>query len=233
MGFYFFDYRYFLWMLPAIIFTMIAQVKVQSAYHKYAGIRSIQGYTGAQAAETVARFGGVYNLCLRQIGGTLSDNFDPRTNVISLSRDIYAGTSIASISVAAHEAGHSIQHAQKYWPNQLRGFLVPITQFASRLAFPLILIGLILPVQYSIVVNIGIAFYAFAVLFQLVTLPVEFNASSRALRAIRETSLLLPEEMDGAKSMLRAAAMTYLAATFTALVQLFRLLAIAGRRNGR
>lgn len=233
MGFYFFDYRYFLWMLPAVVFTMIAQIRVQTTYRKYAGIHSAQGYTGAQVADIVARSGGARNVGLRQINGTLSDHFDPRTNVISLSGDIYAGTSIAAVSVAAHEAGHSIQHAQGYFPNKIRAFLVPVTQFGSRLAFPLIFIGLLLPVQYGIVVDIGIAFYSFAVLFQLVTLPVEFNASGRALRALEEANLLRPEEMSGAKAMLRAAAMTYLAASFVALLQLFRLLMLAGRRNSR
>ncbi len=233
MGFYFFDYRYFLWMLPAILLTVFAQLRVQSAYRKYAGIRCARGYTGAQAAERVAYSGGARNIGLQQIGGVLSDHYDPRTNVIRLSSGVYGGTSIASVSVAAHEAGHSIQYATGYAPIKLRALLVPVTQFGSRLAVPLILIGLLLPVQYSFLVNLGIAFYALAVLFQLVTLPVEFNASRRALRALREENILLEEELPGAKAMLSAAALTYLAACLTALLQLLRLLTIAGRRNQR
>ncbi|MCH3972069.1 MAG: zinc metallopeptidase [Oscillospiraceae bacterium] len=231
MGFYYYNYSYFLWMLPAILLTAYAQFKVQAAFNRYSKVRSLRGCTGAQAAETVAYYGGVRGLNVRRIGGNLTDNFDPRNNTISLSQDVYDSTSISAIGVAAHEAGHSIQTAQGYLPNRLRTAIVPATQFASRLAFPLIFIGLILPVRYTAVVNIGILMFSIAVLFQLVTLPVEFNASARALRSLDETNLLTPDEINGARKVLSAAAMTYVAASFTALLQLFRLLMIAGGRG--
>src|SRR5699024_6646421 len=158
--------------------------------------------------------------------------FNPSTGIISLSDPVYAATSVSSVGVAAHEAGHAVQHAQGYFPNKIRSALVPVTQIGSRLAMPLILIGLLLPVQYDVVVNIGIALYSLSVLFQLVTLPVEFNASARPLQALDATGILYPEEVEGAKKVLRAAAMTYVAATFTAFLSLLRLLLIfGGRRN--
>jgi hypothetical protein len=232
MGFYYYNYTYFLWMLPAILLTAFAQMKVQSTFRRYSRVHCLRGCTGAQAAETVAYYGGVRGLQIRRIGGSLTDNFDPRNNTISLSQDVYDSASISAVGVAAHEAGHSIQTAQGYLPNRIRTAIVPATQFASRLSFPLIFIGLILPVQYSFVVNLGILLFSIAVLFQLVTLPVEFNASARALRSLDETNLLTSDELNGARKVLSAAAMTYVAASFTALLQLVRLLMIAsGRRS--
>ncbi|MBW7574004.1 zinc metallopeptidase [Caproiciproducens faecalis] len=233
MGLYYFDYTYFVFIVPALIVTMIAQFQVKSTFEKYSRISTAKNMTGAQAASSVAQFGGALGVQVQRISGSLTDHFDPRDNTISLSDQVYASTSIAALGVAAHEAGHAIQHAQGYFPNKIRAILVPVTNFGSRLAIPLVIIGLILPVQYNFVVNLGIALYSFAVLFQLATLPVEFNASFRAIRALDEAGILYPDELEGAKKVLRAAAMTYLAASFTAIMSLLRLLVLAGNRRGR
>ncbi len=233
MGLYYFDYTYFVYIVPALIVTMIAQFRVKSTFEKYSRISTARNMTGAQAASSVAQFGGAPGVQVQRISGSLTDHFDPRDNTISLSDQVYASTSIAALGVAAHEAGHAIQHAQGYLPNKIRTVLVPITNFGSRLAVPLIIVGLFLPVQYDFVVNLGIALYSFAVLFQLATLPVEFNASFRAIRALDEADILYPDELEGAKKVLRAAAMTYLAASFTAIMSLLRLLVLAGNRRGR
>lgn len=231
-GFYYFDYTYFIFMIPALLVTMYAQFKVKSTFSKYSGIMTRRGMTGAQAAESVSHNGGAFGVRTRMIAGNLTDNFDPRTNIISLSQDVYSSTSVAAVGVAAHEAGHSIQNAEDYLPNRIRTALVPVTNIGSRLSMPLIIIGLILPVQFDAVVYIGIAMYALVVLFQLATLPVEFNASMRAVKALDSSQILYPDELEGAKKVLRAAAMTYLAASFTAIMSLLRLLIIAsGRRR--
>ncbi len=233
MGFYYFDYTYFVYMLPALILSMIAQFRVKSTFAKYSRVSSARGMTGRDAAEAVLRFGSVPQVSIRAVSGSLTDNFNPRTGVISLSSPVYGVASIAAVGVAAHEAGHAIQHAVGYWPNKLRSALVPITNFGSQLSMPLIFIGLLLPVQYDFVVLIGIGLYSLMVLFQLVTLPVEFNASARALKALGQAGILYPNELQDAAKVLRAAAMTYVAATFTSLMTLLRLLAIAGSRRRR
>ena len=233
MGFYYFDYTYFLFMLPALIVTMIAQAKVKSAFSRYSRVRTARNITGADAAQSVARYGGAEGVLVQQISGSLTDNFDPRNRTISLSQDVYASTSVAAVGVAAHEAGHAIQDAQGYLPNKIRSALVPVTNFGSRLGIPIVFIGLILPAQYSAVVYCGIALYSLAVLFQLATLPVEINASLRAVKALEATGTLYPEELEGAKKVLTAAAMTYLAASFATIMTLLRLLVIAGNRRGR
>ena len=232
MGFYFFDYTYFLYMLPAIIISMIAQFKVNSAFRKYSEISTVRGVTGRESAAQVLRYGEVTGVEIQSTSGRLTDHFDPRSGVIRLSQPVYDVNSIAAVGVAAHEAGHAIQHARGYFPIKLRSALVPITNIGSNLSIPLILIGLMLPVEYDFVVTIGILLYSLMVIFQLVTLPVEFNASSRALKALSEAGILEGEELRGAKKVLSAAAMTYLAATFTALMSLLRLLAIVGARQG-
>jgi uncharacterized protein len=214
-GFYYFDYTYFLIMVPALIVTMIAQSRVTSTFSKYSRVRTINQITGAEAAERVARFGGVNRLFIKRIAGNLTDNFDPRNDTISLSEAVYSSVSVSAVGVAAHEAGHAIQNAEGYFPNKIRTALVPVTNFGAQLSMPLIIIGLILPVQYDFVVYTGIVLYSLVVLFQLVTLPVEFNASSRAIRALNDAGILYPDELEGAKKVLRAAAMTYLAASFT------------------
>jgi len=232
-GFYYFDYTYFIFIVPALIITMIAQFRVKSTFQKYSRVATAKNMSGAQAADSVARFGGAQGVQVQHIPGNLTDNFDPRNNTISLSDNVYGSTTIAAVGVAAHEAGHAIQNATGYFPNKIRTVLVPVTNIGSRLAMPLVIVGLFLPVQYDFVVTIGIALYSFAVLFQLVTLPVEFNASFRAIRALDEAGILYPDELEGAKKVLTAAAMTYLAASFTAIMSLLRLLILAGSRRGR
>lgn len=231
-GFYYFDYTYFLFMVPALIITMIAQARVQSAFRKYSRIRTARNITGAEAADSVARFGGAGGVAIRRIAGNLTDNFDPRSRTISLSDGVYSVSSIAAVGVAAHEAGHAIQDATGYLPNKIRAALVPVTNFGSRLSIPLIIVGLILPARYDLVVYVGIVLYCLVVLFELVTLPVEFNASFRAIKALDAAGILYPDELEGAKKVLTAAAMTYLAASFTAILTLLRLLVLAGNRRG-
>ena len=232
-GFYYFDYSYFLFMLPALILSLYAQIKVNSTFAKYSKIKNSNGLTGSEAAYKVLTQNGVTNVAVEHISGNLSDHFDPQTNIIRLSDSVYSSNSVAAVGVAAHEAGHAVQYANNYAPMKFRRVLVPITNIGSTLSIPLIFIGLLLPIQYDFIVNIGIALFSFAVLFQLVTLPVEFDASRRAIATLEQNGTLYDEELIGAKKVLSAAAMTYLAATFSAVMSLFRLILIAGNRRGR
>lgn len=231
-GFYYYDYTYFLFMLPAFIISLYAQFKVNSTFSKYSKMRNMRGLTGADAAHRVLMQNEVTGVTVTQVAGELTDHFDPRTNVIKLSDPVYSSTSVSAIGVAAHEAGHAVQHARGYAPMKFRKVLVPISNIGSTLSMPLIFIGLLLPVQYDFIVNIGIALFSLAVLFQIVTLPVELDASRRAIATLEQTEMLYGEELKGAKKVLTAAAMTYLAATFTAVMSLLRLLLIAGNRRG-
>ena len=174
---------------------------------------------------------GVTGVRIEQVAGNLTDHFDPRTNVIRLSESVYNSSSVAAVGVAAHEAGHAVQHAQGYVPNKIRSAVVPVANIGSRLSWILIFIGLLLPVQYSFVVTLGIVFFSFSVIFTLITLPVEFNASKRALATIQSTNLLYDDEYKGAKKTLSAAVMTYVAAAATSVAQLLRLLLLANRRR--
>ena len=233
MGFYYYDWTYFIIMLPALLLTLWAQIRVKSAFSQFSQVNSRRGMTGRDAAEAVLRMHQVAGVQVEPVSGRFTDHYDPRSNRIRLSDGVFGSTSVAAIGVAAHEAGHAVQHAEGYGPIRLRTAMVPVVQFSSRLAMPLILIGLLLPVEYSIVTTIGILVYAAATLFELVTLPVEFNASARALKSLGETGILDEEELKGAKKVLQAAAMTYLASAFTALLSLLRLILIFGRRNNR
>ncbi|CDB24304.1 putative neutral zinc metallopeptidase [Clostridium sp. CAG:557] len=232
-GLYYFDYSYFLFMLPALILSLYAQIKVSSTFAKYSKIKNSNGLTGSEAAYKVLAQNGVTNVAVEHISGSLNDHFDPQTNIIRLSDSVYSSNSVAAVGVAAHEAGHAVQYANNYAPMKFRRVLVPITNIGSTLSIPLIFIGLLLPIQYDFIVNIGIALFSFAVLFQLVTLPVEFDASRRAITTLEQSGTLYDEELIGAKKVLSAAAMTYLAATFSAVMSLFRLILIAGNRRGR
>lgn len=218
-----------IFMLPALIIATIAQIRVKSTFHKYSGIRNMRGLTGAEAARRVLSFNGITNVGVQSINGSLTDHFDPRTNVIRLSDSVYNVDSVAAVGVAAHEAGHAVQHAVGYFPIKLRSALVPVTQIGSNLSLPMILLGYIFSSQWIIL--IGIALFSLSVIFSLVTLPVEFNASRRAIQVLGDSGTLEGEELDGAKRVLTAAAMTYVASTFTALWSLLRLLLIFGRRN--
>ena len=178
----------------------------------------------------VLDYNGVGNVLVQAIKGNLTDNYDPRSNTISLSSAVYYNTTISAISVAAHEAGHAVQHAYEYKPIMIRSIMAPVTQISSTLSFPIILLGFVF--QYSPLVNIGIILFSFAVLFSIITLPVEFNASARAIKTLNEANILTDNELVGAKKVLRAAAMTYVASTFTALWSLLRLILLyGGRRN--
>ena len=232
----YFDWTYVVLVLPCLILSLWASSTVNSTFNKYSKQYSRRNLTGAQAAERVLRANGVYNVRIERISGNLTDHFDPKTNVIRLSDSVYGSTSTAAIGVACHEAGHAVQYAQHYAPIKLRATLVPITNLGSKISMPLILLGLVLSflgeMSYFFV-YLGIACFGLSVLFQFVTLPVEFNASRRALQAIENTQLLTEEEQKGARKTLTAAAMTYVAATATALAQLLRLLVLFGGRRRR
>lgn len=231
MGFYYYDYTYFLFLAPALVLSIAAQIGVHTTFRKYSQITNSRFLTGADAANCVLQYGGVQNVAIQRVGGSLTDFYNPRTQSIALSDSVYGLATVSAVGVAAHEAGHAIQHARGYLPVKIRTALVPAVNLSSHLAMPLVVLGLVLPVGYDWVVYIGMGLYGLAVLFSLVTLPVEFNASRRAIRALSDTGVLAPEELKGARSVLRAAAMTYVASTLTALLSFFRLVLIAGRRR--
>lgn len=234
MYYYGFDLTYLILVLPCIIFSLWASHNVNSTFEKYAKQHSRRRITGAEAAQRVLSANGVSGVRIERISGNLTDHFDPKTNVIRLSESVFNATSTAAIGVACHEAGHAVQYAQNYAPIKLRAAIVPVTNIGSRLAMPLILLGALLSVfaemSYTLV-YIGIACFALSLVFQLVTLPVEFNASRRAMNAIANSDILTKEEQAGARKTLTAAAMTYVAATAVALAQLLRLLLLFVRRR--
>lgn len=234
--YYNFDWTYFILVLPCIIFSLIASASVNNTFKKYSSQLSRRNITGAQAAQRVLFSNGITNVQIDRVKGNLTDHYDPRTNKIYLSDSVYDNTSTAAIGVACHEAGHAVQYATGYAPVHLRAAIIPVTNIGSRLAMPLILIGILLSTFGTIsttVIYIGIACFGLSLVFQLVTLPVEFNASRRAISAIESAELLTSEEQIGAKRTLRAAAMTYVAATAVALSQLLRLILLFGNRGRR
>ncbi len=234
--YYGFDWTYVVLVLPCLILSMWASANVNSTFKKYSGQLSSRRITGAEAAQRVLMANGVQGVKIQRISGNLTDHYDPRTNVIRLSDNVYDNTSTAAIGVACHEAGHAVQYAQSYAPIKLRAAVIPVTNLGSKLAMPLILIGLLLSYlgNFSyMLVYAGIACFGLSLVFQLVTLPVEFNASRRALAAISSGNLLTEEEQKGARKTLTAAALTYVAATATALAQLLRLLVLFGGRGNR
>ena len=234
--YYGFDWTYVVLVLPCLILSMWASANVNSTFKKYSGQLSSRRITGAEAAQRVLMANGVQGVKIQRISGNLTDHYDPRTNVIRLSDNVYDNTSTAAIGVACHAAGHAVQYAQSYAPIKLRAAVIPVTNLGSKLAMPLILIGLLLSYlgNFSyILVYAGIACFGLSLVFQLVTLPVEFNASRRALAAISSGNLLTEEEQKGARKTLTAAALTYVAATATALAQLLRLLVLFGGRGNR
>jgi uncharacterized protein len=222
----FFDPLYLIIVMPALLLSIYAQIKVKSTYSKFSKMPTFRGVTGAQAAQEILRASGVSGVNIELTRGFLSDHYDPRTKVLRLSESVYAGNSIASVGVAAHEAGHALQHAQGYMPLKMRSTLVPISSLGSNLAWPLLMIGFIFTSQSLILA--GILFFSLAVLFQIITLPVEFNASSRALIALPATGILSESEVKGARKVLSAAALTYVAAATAALLQLLYFLLRAG-----
>lgn len=217
-------------VIPAIIFALIAQIMVKSTFSRYSKESNQHCYTAKEVARKILDDNGLYNISIEYIGGELTDHYDPTSNVVRLSDSVYNSTSVAAIGVAAHEVGHAIQHAKGYTPIKIRQAIIPITQIGSRLAVPLVLLGLIFS-AFRFLVPVGIFLYAGVVLFQAVTLPVEFNASGRALRTLDENGILYKDEVRMAKKVLTAAAMTYVAAMFSSLMSLLRLILIANRRR--
>lgn len=231
--YYGFDWTYLVLVLPCLILSLWASASVKNTFRRYSQQYSQRRITGADAAERVLRYNGVENVRIERISGELTDHFDPRTNVIRLSDSVYSSTSTAAIGVACHEAGHAVQYAKHYAPIKLRAAIIPVTNIGSKLAMPLILLGILIPFLGYTFVYLGIACFGLSLIFQLITLPVEFNASTRAVRAIDEAGILSSQELIGAKKTLRAAAMTYVAATATALAQLLRLIVLFGGRRRR
>lgn len=229
---YGFDMTYLLLVVPAFLLSLAAQVAVKNAYRKMAKVYSSRGYTGAQAAAAVLRYYNISDVRIEKIGGTLSDHFDPRTNVISLSQDVYDSPSIASVGIACHEAGHAAQHAYGYKPIVWRNSILPVCKIGSWAGIPLAFLGYFL--GFETLVWVGLLLYSAILLFQLVTLPVEFDASRRAVKVIEETGMLAEgEELSGAKKVLRCAAMTYVASLAVTLANLLRFIAIftGGRKR--
>lgn len=227
---YYYDWSYIIFMLPLVIFTLIVQLWMKSAFNKYGKIRNSRGLTGAQAAERLLMQKGVTGVRIEHVSGNLTDHFDPRTNVIRLSDSVYNSASIAAVGVACHEAGHAVQHAEGYVPNKIRSAILPVANIGSKISWILIVLGLVTSALQPLL-YVGIVLFSAAVLFTIATLPVEFNASSRALKCIKETGMLSDSEYPGAKRVLQAAAMTYVASAATAVAQLLRLILIAQNRN--
>lgn len=224
MPFFFYDSTMIL-LVPALILAIWAQIKVKSTYRKYKKIHSSGGISGAMVAKRILQQNNIFDVEIESVPGELSDHYDPRTKKVRLSESNYNGTSLAALAVSAHEVGHAIQHNTAYVPLQLRHSILPVTNFASWAAFPLFFIGFFMQTQFLI--DLGIIFFGAVVLFHLVTLPVEFNASSRAMSQLEGQGLLMAQEIDGARKVLNAAALTYVAAAAMALLQLIRLILIS------
>ncbi len=222
-------FDYWIFMLPALILTLWAQFSVKSTYDRFSKVSNRHGMTGAEAAERILRQNGVYGVRIERVNGKLTDHFDPRSNVLRLSDGVYGSSSVAAVGIAAHEAGHAIQHDQEYFPIRIRSALVPVCNIGARIAPFLILLGFLLDIAGLFLV--GVFGFVLVALFQLVTLPVEFNASRRAVVALESSGSFAGEEMSGVKKVLRAAAMTYVAALFTSFMQI--LYYLSRFSNGR
>lgn len=232
MGYYYWDPTYILVVIGAVI-CMIASARVKGTFNKYSQLRSMSGMNGAQVAQRVLQAAGIYDVQVRHVSGSLADHYDPRTKTVNLSDPVYNATSVAALGVAAHECGHAIQHAKSYAPLSIRSALVPIANFGSMLAWPVILIGLLFNTRSSgLIIDIGILLFSAAVLFQLVTLPVEFDASRRALVMLRTQGILSDDELKYTRKVLKSAALTYVASAAAAILQLLRIILITnGRRR--
>ena len=225
-GYYYYDPTYMLIIISALI-SLFAQFLVNSRFSKYSRVRSRSGMTGAQAAERILQSQGIYDVAIQRVSGKLTDHYDPRNKTLNLSDAVYASTSVAAVSVAAHECGHAIQHARGYAPLSFRSALVPVANIGSQLSWLFIILGIFFGGSHTLIM-IGILMFSAAVLFQLVTLPVEFNASGRALKLLSETGILQKDEVSDTRKVLSAAALTYVAAATTAVLQLLRLLRLFG-----
>lgn len=226
MPYLFYDYYYIILVVPVIIASLIIQARLKSTYAKYSKIGNVRNITGAQAAQMVLGYYGIHDVTIEHVSGNLSDHYDPRSKVIRLSDGVFNGSSIAAVGVACHEAGHAAQHAEAYKPIKIRNLILPVCNIGSTLSMPLLIIGMLL--SFEPLVWIGIGFFSFVALFQLITLPVEFNASRRALSVIESNGLLSFEEKNGAAKVLKMAAMTYVAALATSVAQLLRLILVFG-----
>lgn len=231
MPFFFYDYYYIILVIPAMFLAAWAQYKVKSTYNKFSRISNIKGITGAYAAQAVLTFYGITDVRIERVSGKLTDHFDPKSNVIRLSDGVYSGSSIAAVGVACHEAGHAAQYAQNYIPIKLRNSLVPVCNIGSSLGIPIAIVGYFL--GFEPLIAFGLLLYAAITLFQVITLPVELNASRRAVKVIDEIGLLYGEEQSGAKKVLTAAAMTYVASMLVAIANLLRLILRFSNNNRR
>lgn len=232
--FWYYMESYWLYLVivgPALLFAIGAQIKVKNSFNKYSRVMSSRGLTGANAAMQVLSFYGIHDVQIERVSGKLSDHYDPRTKVIRLSDAVYSSTSVAAIGVACHEAGHAAQHAQSYAPLKWRNAIIPICNIGSTLGIPIALIGVFL--NFGILIDIGLALYALIAVFQFITLPVEFNASKRAVDVISQTHILDEDEIIGTKKVLSAAAMTYVAALATSIANLLRFIIMFGRGRRR
>lgn len=222
MPYFYFDYYYLILVVPALLLAIWAQVQVKTTYRKYSRVPNSKGMTGAYAAQAVLNFYGITDVRIERVSGNLTDHYDPRSKVIRLSDGVYNSSTVAAIGIACHEAGHAAQHAENYAPIKIRNAIIPVCNIGSTIGIPLALIGWIF--SFSILIYIGLGLYAAVFIFQVATLPVEFNASRRAIKVIDETQLLRDDEIGGAKKVLAAAAMTYVASMIVSLANLLRLL---------
>lgn len=222
MPYFYFDYYYLILVVPALMLAIWAQVQVKTTYRKYSRVPNSRGMTGAYAAQAVLNFYGITDVRIEQVSGNLTDHYDPRSKVIRLSGGVYNSSTVAAIGIACHEAGHAAQHAENYAPIKIRNAIIPVCNIGSTIGIPLALIGWIF--SFSILIYVGLGLYAAVFIFQVATLPVEFNASRRAIKVIDETQLLRDDEIGGAKKVLAAAAMTYVASMMVSLANLLRLL---------
>ena len=222
MPYFYFDYYYLILVVPALLLAIWAQVQVKTTYRKYSRVPNSRGMTGAYAAQAVLNFYGITDVRIERVSGNLTDHYDPRSKVIRLSDGVYNSSTVAAVGIACHEAGHAAQHAENYAPIKIRNAIIPVCNIGSTIGIPLALIGWIF--SFSILIYVGLGLYAAVFIFQVATLPVEFNASRRAIRVIDETQLLRDDEIGGAKKVLAAAAMTYVASMMVSLANLLRLL---------
>lgn len=230
MPFYYgFDSTYFL-VLIGVVLSLLASSKVKSTYAKYSREASLTGMTGAQAAQRILSTAGIYDVRIQHVAGNLTDHYDPRNKTLNLSDTVYGSTSVAAVGVAAHECGHAIQHDRSYAPLKIRTAIAPVANIGANISWPLILIGLLLGGN-GFLIQLGILMFSLAVAFQLVTLPVEYNASNRAMSLLSETGILYEEELRKTKKVLSAAALTYVAAAASSILQLLRLVLLYGRRR--
>jgi uncharacterized protein len=223
----FYDWTFII-LIPAIVISAIAQIKIKSTFSRYSKVSNINGYTGAQVARMLLDDNGLFDVPVELVRGKLTDHYDPSRRVLRLSDEVYSGNSVASVGVAAHETGHAIQHSKKYFPLVFRNSIVPVVNFSSNASWILLLLGMF--TRTTGLINIGIILFSAVVLFQLITLPVEFNASNRALNILESKNVLYGDELKGAKSVLSAAALTYVAAALMAMLQLLRLILISRDR---